>query len=403
MIKYFILATIAIVLIATATYFWHQERKSNTNERTTVAKDLGDYSVATFAGGCFWCTESDFEKVDGVIEAISGYIGGAVVNPTYNQVSGGSTGHREASQVYYDPVVVSYAQLLDVYWTHVNPTDNGGQFADRGYQYGTEIFYYTDEQKKIAEQSKRELNESGQLSEPIVTPITKAGEFYVAEDYHQDYHIKNPLPYKYYRNGSGRNTYITEQWGDTADEVLHGKTCVTNICATVPKIQSEPLSGPTTKSEVKLGTTTTKFVKPSKEELKKILTPLQYKITQKEGTETPFDNEYWDNHEEGIYVDIVSGEPLFSSTEKFDSGSGWPSFLKPIEYSFVTEHDDYKLFVKRTEIRSKIADSHLGHIIMDGPETNDFVRYCMNSASMKFVHKDELEGSQYEKYHSLFE
>jgi len=400
--KYIIIGIVAIVLIALATYFWHQERKSNTNERMTDTKNLNEYSVATFAGGCFWCTESDFEKVDGVVEAISGYIGGQVDNPTYNQVSGGSTGHREASQVYYDPSVVTYAQLLDVYWTHVNPTDEGGQFADRGFQYGPEIFYYTDEQRKIAEQSKKELNESGQLENPVIAPITKATEFYIAEDYHQDYYKKNPLPYKYYRNGSGRNDYINKQWGEEkAHDVIEKRTCITNTCATLPIKEIGSLSAPSAQSE--LGSSASKFVKPSDAELKKILTPLQYKVTQKEGTEMPFNNEYWDNHEEGIYVDIVSGEPLFSSTDKFDSGTGWPSFLKPIDYNFVTERDDYRLISLRKEIRSKIADSHLGHIIMDGPESNDFVRYCMNSASMKFIPKSELEGSRYEEYLSLFE
>ncbi len=396
-IVYGVIFVCIIIILLITTYYWHQERKSNTNERTTVTKDFSEYAVATFAGGCFWCTESDFEKVDGVAEAISGYIGGAVENPTYNQVSSGTSGHREASQVYYDPVVVTYAQLLDVYWTHVNPTDSGGQFADRGYQYGTEIFYHTEEQQRIAEQSKKELNESGQLSSEVVTSISKAGVFYIAEDYHQDYHTKNPLPYKYYRNGSGRNAYIEEQWGAKADDVLHSKTCVTNVCATVPRVESEA-----PEALEALGDASVAFVKPSNAELKELLTPLQYKITQKEGTERPFDNEYWDNHEEGIYVDIVSSEPLFSSTEKFDSGTGWPSFLRPIEYEYVTEHNDYRLISLRKEIRSKIADSHLGHIIMDGPETNEFVRYCMNSASMRFVPKSELDGSDYEQYLDLF-
>ena len=345
---------ILVTLVASVSaYYWHQARKSNTNERHTDTVVLEEYAVATFAGGCFWCTESDFEKVDGVEQAVSGYIGGSVDNPTYNQVSSGSTGRREASQVYYDPAVVSYAQLLDVYWTHVDPTDAGGQFADRGYQYGTEIFYHTDEQRKIAEQSKKELDESGQLDAPVITPITEAGQFYIAEDYHQDYYKKNPKRYKYYRKGSGRDDFLEKTWG-YAEQIA-------------------------------------------------ALTPLQYKVTQKEGTERPFNNEYWDNHEEGIYVDIVSGEPLFSSLDKFDSGTGWPSFLRPIEADVVTERDDYKLFQKRVEIRSKQADSHLGHIIMDGPESNDFVRYCMNSASLRFIPKSNLQGTAYERFAPLFE
>ena len=391
------LLLLAVLIFVGGVYFWHQHRKSNTNERHVNTERLSKYEIATFAGGCFWCTESDFEKVDGVIDAVSGYIGGYVKNPTYHQVGSGTTGHREASQVYYDPQKVTYAQLLDVFWTHTNPTDKGGQFADRGTQYSTAIFYHTDEQKRIAEESKKELEESGLLSEHIVTEILPAGEFYVAEDYHQDYHKKNPLPYKYYRNGSGRNDYIDKQWGkEKAHDVLEKKTCVTNICATLP-VKS---AGAELKASINKSVDT--FIRPSKEELKKQLTELQYYVTQEEGTERPFHNEYWDNHKEGIYVDVVSGEPLFSSTDKFDSGTGWPSFLKPIENGVVTEKDDYKLFQKRIEIRSKIADSHLGHIIMDGPESNNFVRYCMNSASLKFVPKEKLVGSKYEKFLNLF-
>ncbi len=383
--KYLITVIVVITLVAITAYFWHQNRKSNTNERTAVTKDLAEYSVATFAGGCFWCVESDFEKVDGVVEVISGYTGGDTKNPTYNEVSGGGTGHREAAQIYYDPSIVSYAQLLDVFWTHVNPTDSGGQFADRGVQYSTAIYYHDEDQKNTAEASKKALNDSGRLGAVIVTEILPAGEFYIAEDYHQDYHTKNPVRYGYYREGSGRNTYITDTWGDDAIKVLNKSLCITSVC------ESQRPSVST------LG-----FVKPTDSELKELLTPIQYKITQRDGTERPFDNEYWDNHREGIYVDIVSGEPLFSSTDKFDSGTGWPSFLKPIDYDFVTEHNDYKLIVKRIEIRSKIADSHLGHIIMDGPESNDFIRYCMNSASMRFVAREDFASTEYEQYESLF-
>ena len=383
--KYTTIAILIIVPIFAMVYFWHQHRKSNTDERKTDVASLEGYSVATFAGGCFWCTESDFEKVDGVVDAVSGYIGGSVENPTYHQVGSGTTGHREASQVYYDPSIVSYAQLLDVFWTHTNPTDAGGQFADRGEQYTTAIFYHNDEQKEMATESKRQLQDSGKLSEDIVTKILPATDFYIAEDYHQDYHKKNPLPYKYYRNGSGRDKFIIEQWGNIAERVLHKQECITALC-----------------EEHRPSMSTGGFTKPSDAELKKVLTPLQYKVTQREGTERPFDNKYWDNHEEGIYVDIVSGEPLFSSTDKFDSGTGWPSFLKPIESGVVTERDDYKLLQKRIEIRSKIADSHLGHIIMDGPKSNNYVRYCINSASLRFIPKNNLKNSKYEHYLELF-
>lgn len=280
-------ALVIVLVIGVAVYLWHQGRKSNHDPRMTDTTTLEGNAVATFAGGCFWCVESDFEKVPGVIEVVSGYTGGDTENPAYKEVASGGTGHREAVQVYYDPAQVTYGQLLDVFWTHVNPTDAGGQFADRGFQYSTAIFYHDDEQKQLAEQSKAAL----ELSDPVVTEIVPAGAFYIAEDYHQDYHIKNPLPYAYYREGSGRNAYIEETWGETAKKVQQGMACVTNVCS----VQSSS------------------YTKPSDTVLKEMLTPLQYDVTQNEGTEKPFENAYWDNKEEGIYVDIVTGEPLFSS------------------------------------------------------------------------------------------
>lgn len=380
--KYIIGGLIAIVC-GIVVYMWHQNRKSNHDPRGTEVSELKkNYQIATFAGGCFWCTESDFEKVQGVKAVVSGYVGGDTESPSYKEVSGGTTGHREAIEVFYDADVVTYEQLLDVFWTHIDPTDAGGQFVDRGLQYSSAIFYHDDIQKQIAQNSKRDIEKSGKFKKPIETIIVPASEFFIAEDYHQDYHTKNPRVYKHYRKASGRDDYIKEKWGAVADEVIMGNVCVTNVCKNAPKKRV--------------------FKKPTDEELKSQLTDIQYKVTQKEGTEKPFDNEYWDNHEEGIYVDIISGEPLFSSKDKFDSGTGWPSFLKPIENDVVTEHDDYKLLAKRIEIRSKQADSHLGHVIMDGPESNNKVRYCMNSASLKFIPKEDLEGTQYEKYLKIF-
>lgn len=170
-------------------------------------------SVATFAGGCFWCVESDFEKVPGVVEAVSGYTGGTVENPTYRQVSSGTTGHRESVQVYYDPSVITYEGLLQAFWRMVDPTDAGGQFVDRGEQYTTAIFYHDEKQKQAAEKSKAALAASGRYSKPLVTPILEAGKFYAAEEYHQNYYKKNPLRYKFYRYGSGRDQYLEKTWG----------------------------------------------------------------------------------------------------------------------------------------------------------------------------------------------
>ncbi len=303
--------------------------------KDNMAKEDKMLRVATFAGGCFWCTEADFEKVPGVVKVVSGYTGGKKENPTYEEVSAGTTGHVEAVQVFYDPAKVTYEELLDSFWRHIDPTDPGGQFVDRGSQYRSVIFYHDDEQRKSAEKSKREVSNSGKFNKPIVTEIIKLTKFYEAEEYHQDYYKKNPLRYKYYRYGSGRDPFLKKVWGEDM-EIAKQKNEMT-------------------------------YKKPDDAILKTKLTPLQYEVTQRNGTERPFQNQYWDNHREGIYVDIVSGEPLFSSVDKFESGTGWPSFTKPLEPGNIVEKEDHSFFTRRTEVKSKHADSHLGHVFDDGP------------------------------------
>jgi peptide-methionine (S)-S-oxide reductase len=172
--------------------------------------------IATFAGGCFWCVESDFDGAPGVVKTISGYTGGLLKDPTYNQVSAGGTGHIEAVEIHFDPTRTSYEKLLDVLWHSVDPTDAGGQFCDRGQVYGTAIFAHSPEQKRIAEASKKKLMEMAGLKQPIVTPIRDATPFYPAETYHQDYYKKNPLRYKVYRYGCGRDARLRELWGNEA-------------------------------------------------------------------------------------------------------------------------------------------------------------------------------------------
>lgn len=311
---------------------------------------------ATFAGGCFWCMVHPFDEEPGIIKVVSGYTGGSTENPTYEQVCSETTGHAEAVQITFDPSVYPYRKLLQLFWQQIDPTDAGGQFHDRGSSYRTAVFYHSGEQKRLAEASKKALEQSGKFRKPIVTEIVPAGPFYPAEEYHQNYYRKNGLHYRLYRQGSGRDEFIRKHW----------------------------------------------LVKKERKALREELNSIQYEVTQKNGTERPFDNAYWSNRRDGIYVDIVSGEPLFSSTDQYDAGCGWPSFTKPLSESRLVKRTDTSHGMIRTEVRSMLGDSHLGHVFDDGPAPEG-LRFCINSAALRFIPEEDLESEGYGEYKSLFQ
>lgn len=331
-----------------------------------------EIKTALLANGCFWCVEHDLQKVEGVVDVVSGYAGGSIENPTYKDYA--KAGHREVVLVTYDPAQVTYGNLVEHIIKHGNPTDAAGSFGDRGLEYAPAIYYADEAERTEARRVIDAIDALGVFAAPLPLLVTPRVAFWPAEEYHQDYATKNSFKYSFYRTASGRDAFIKKYWGDSADTFV------------VPHAD---------KTSVSKEGTWTSFAKPSHEDLRTRLTSLQYEVTQEDGTETPFDNPYDKLYDEGIYVDIVSGEPLYSSRDKYDSGTGWPSFTKPIAADAVTLHEDNTFFSKRTEVRSRYADSHLGHVFDDGPKDRGGLRYCMNSAALRFIPKTDMERDGY--------
>lgn len=324
------------------------------------------------AGGCFWCVEADLEKLPGVISVVSGYADGSTDAPTYDTYA--RDGHREVVEVTYDASQVTFREILIYALKHMDPTDGTGSFHDRGEYYSPAFYYANEDEKKVIEQLISSVDEQGPYERPLAIDVLARPVFWPAEDYHQDYYkgTLSSLKYGYYRSASGRDSFIEQSWGSDV--------------------------GPTLPWEQKSGGPWNSYRKPDIETLRTTLEPLAYEVTQEEGTERAGSSRYDKFWEEGIYVDILSGEPLFSSNDKYDSGTGWPSFVRPIQASAVTERIDKKLFSTRTEVRSSIADNHLGHVFADGPVDQGGLRYCMNGVALHFIPKAEMEENGYSDY-----
>lgn len=321
------------------------------------------------AGGCFWGIEAYMKKLPGVRDTDVGYANGNTENPTYEQVCYDNTGHAETVKVVYDPALISTEQLLDGFFKVVDPTSINRQGNDRGSQYRSGIYYVDEADKAIAESAAARQKEN--YKDPVVTEILPLNQFYLAEDYHQDYLDKNPGGYCHI-NLNAADEFIGEEGLGMSDDL---------------SVLIRPEDYPV----------------PDDQVLKEKLTDIQYQVTQNNDTERPYTNEYAATFDKGIYVDVVTGEPLFSSEDKFESGCGWPSFSKPIIPEVVTEHTDTSFNMKRTEVRSRAGDTHLGHVFDDGPKDLGGLRYCINSASIRFIPFDDLETEGYGYLKPLFD
>lgn len=336
----------------------NQQMITEVNAEKEAEKANSGTANLYFAGGCFWGTEHFFKQIRGVISTEVGYANGTLQHaPSYEEVCSGNTGFAETVKIVYNPQVVDLKLLLELYFKTIDPTSLNKQGNDVGDQYRTGIYYTDAGVKTTIDEAIAALAKN--YKKPIVVEVSPLQNFYQAEEYHQDYLDKNPRGYCH---------------------------IPTKLFEVARKANPEPI----------------KFKKPTEAELRSRLTKEQYAVTQQNATETPFANEYWDEQREGIYVDITTGEPLFSSLDKFQSGCGWPSFAKPIDKKLIAEKEDKSYHMTRTEVRSKLGDAHLGHVFDDGPKQLGGLRYCINSASLRFIPKEDMQKEGYGEYLVLF-
>lgn len=343
-----LLTIFGTLFVARATIEYVQDCFPDKNMSVEKTNDNSKREIY-LAGGCFWGIEHYISLVRGVVDTEVGYANGHVPDPSYEQVCTDETGYAETVRVTYDPDQLPLSRLLDIFFKAIDPTSLNQQGNDRGTQYRTGVYYTTESDKEVVEDAIHRLQ--AHYSTPVVVEHKQLATYYPAELYHQDYLDNNPGGY----------------------------------CHISPALMQEAVHA-----------NPPRYSKPTDEELRSKLTKEQYQVTQNGATEPPFTNKYDQEFRPGIYVDVTTGEPLFSSTDKYDSGCGWPAFTKPISKSLLTESDDNSFGMVRTEVRSKLSDAHLGHVFADGPTDRGGLRYCINSASLRFIPKEEMKAEGYE-------